>query len=906
MADDDALSAYLRTIPLLRGVPPEDVTRLARKAPPPRSFRPAAREAEPTVIYREGDASTALYVVLGDGAAREPASGEGRPVVQVSVEDDKLTTRVRLWRVYPGDYFGDFEFIGGSETGRFPLRLTKAVPLSACRVLEIPFKLLNDFIDEHPVLFRRLARDAVGRFQQTLEDALAGKVSDPDIALASWMVERARDFGIREGNHVRFRSAISQESIGRDLGVTRETISLRLNEWRRRGLMASGRGQQLVIRDMERVERIAALALERSRNEHRAAVDSVDAALAHGDNFRARNFALDVLSYFPGSVELKHRAALAVARCGATQEALGLLERFGFGRDATPEQLDRVVRAGIADPASPPKARTDDFDLEEINEQIAAAGDKDRVATLTEDILSLSPRLWKDLAFRPNGLDRKAAKEAYEGYRRAFAASGRTYSGVNAASLAVTLGLPKEADALVGDVLKKFPRRAATYWDCATKGEALLLRGDTAAAAECFATALACPDAFEGSIAATRLQLSRLAHSGVHGARDMLAALPNRPVAVFSGPAMSGKDMDAGAQDAATETLAVALREYIRARRIGHVHGGLRAGAEIIAAEAAMAEGAALHVVLPTPVDDYMAAAVLPGEPARSATATRTSAGARTWRERFDHCLSHAASLTLMAQKTPPARESDAAFVQAFRYAAGQTLARADALLAPCLSIAIGDGEPATMLHASQWTTSGHEVVRFPCGWDAPAAVPRAASPWRPIVLAWLLGADSAEGHLSARGVSETAIRDAEVGFAAAAGPDMFVLRRTLGGNRPQSALVAVAPDLEAALDLAERLRRIAWPQRIAAQVALDFGPVLGANGLPNEERLKDLDTGNGPLEAPDRLLLASASFTMEARLALGTTVSAVALGRVARLESAASAVQLLPSTEIYAVSRGA
>jgi hypothetical protein len=153
--------------------------------------------------------------------------------------------------------------------------------------------------------------------------------------------------------------------------------------------------------------------------------------------------------------------------------------------------------------------------------------------------------------------------------------------------------------------------------------------------------------------------------------------------------------------------------------------------------------------------------------------------------------------------------------------------------------------------------------------------------------------------------VSDRAIDAAEAKVKAAAGAKATVLRRLLGGNRPQAALVVVAQDTGSALDLAAKLAETTWAPGVTAQVTLDYGPVMaGAGGTPNEERLKDLDTGGGPLEAPEGLLLASAAFTMEARLALGPAMSVVALGRVARVEPSATAVQLLPSTEIYAVAR--
>jgi CRP-like cAMP-binding protein len=198
MTQADPIAAFLATTPLFRGVPLDAIARIAQRTPAPRLFRPQPREAAPA-IYKEGDSSKALFIVLDAPAAAQDAAPAqtGQPVVQVSVEDDKLTTRVRLWRVYPRDHFGELEYLAGTDARRFPTRLTKALALSACRVLEIPFPLLDQVVEEHPLVFRRLARDTIARFQQTLEDTLTAKVSDPDIALANWLVERARDFGIR-------------------------------------------------------------------------------------------------------------------------------------------------------------------------------------------------------------------------------------------------------------------------------------------------------------------------------------------------------------------------------------------------------------------------------------------------------------------------------------------------------------------------------------------------------------------------------------------------------------------------------------------------------------------------------------------------------------------------------------
>jgi DNA-binding Lrp family transcriptional regulator len=87
------------------------------------------------------------------------------------------------------------------------------------------------------------------------------------------------DIGIAEGNRVRFAQII-QEHIAADLGVSRETISRRLNEWERSGLLRTGaRSQQIEILDYQRISRLASLRLG-SRDALERSIDDIDAAIA--------------------------------------------------------------------------------------------------------------------------------------------------------------------------------------------------------------------------------------------------------------------------------------------------------------------------------------------------------------------------------------------------------------------------------------------------------------------------------------------------------------------------------------------------------------------------------------------------------------------------------------------------
>jgi DNA-binding transcriptional MocR family regulator len=177
--------------------------------------------------------------------------------------------------------------------------------------------------------------------------------SCPDLLLADWLVELSADIGIAEGNRVRFPRKIAQEHIAADLGVSRETISRRLNEWERSGLLRTGaRSQQIEILDYQRISRLASLRSARSRAALERTIDDIDAAIARRP-IRARNIGLDIMRYYPSSPELHHRTALAAARSGDAHGALELLARSGLPLAGSLGALEDAVRKARKNPFLP-------------------------------------------------------------------------------------------------------------------------------------------------------------------------------------------------------------------------------------------------------------------------------------------------------------------------------------------------------------------------------------------------------------------------------------------------------------------------------------------------------------------------------------------------------------------------
>ncbi len=299
------------------------------------------------------------------------------------------------------------------------------------------------------------------------------------------------------------------------------------------------------------------------------------AALARGDNLLAYDLAAAALDHAPGDARLAHTVVLALARAGATRRAEEQYEHLGL--------------------------------------VVAAAGTEDE--WLRSDLLALGGRLAKDRALDASGEERRRwAMTACERYASSGAAHG--YGDVNAATMAAVAGDLDRArhHARLALAAAVAPEEGAStdaadttqrYWRAATVAEACCVLGENARATTALleADALAAGDL--GAKATTRRQLLLLADAGFSDP-SLLDHLHMPGVVAFGGHRLAE-----GADD--TVDLATRVTAVVAEHHVGVAHGSLACGADVLWAEALLAAGAELHIVLPFDAGEFVATSVRPG-----------------------------------------------------------------------------------------------------------------------------------------------------------------------------------------------------------------------------------------------------------------------------------------------------
>lgn len=425
-------------------------------------------------------------------------------------------------------------------------------------------------------------------------------------------------------------------------------------------------------------------------------------------------------------------------------------------------------------------------------------------------VLSVRGRLYKDRALAASGSERQGFyRQAAEAYGKAGAIGGATYPLINAATLALLAGDSGQARRRAADVLARLDGGEAEpdtpYYTLATRAEALLLSGeaDAARAALIEAVALA-PRAWEDH-ASTLRQFALILEATGEDAAWLDALRPPRSLHFAGHMAL---DPDSGA-------VAEQVRAFLQAEGVGFGYGALAAGADIVIAEALLAHGAQLHLVLPAPVEVFRQASV----------ASRGDG----WGDRFDAVLARAETVQALGHPEDP--QHPLAVRLAEEVAMGQAVIQARALATEAVQLLILDGADAEGAAAGgsawmgeAWRASGRRgaVIAAPRT-VAPAALPEAPSATLAALLQIEVAAQPDGGLAEAARWAEAALWP--VATAIARGPAPLSPPSWRGG----SVLLAYATPLQAA----DALRAIAaaLPPEARHRIAGAYGLVVTPSG---------------------------------------------------------------------------
>jgi CRP-like cAMP-binding protein len=227
--DDQRALWYLKKIPLLQDLPADAMSRLAESV----EINEVRRRQ---VVYLPGDPGHSVYFVNG-----------GRVKISKVTRDGKeLTLAYRG----PGDLFGELAMVDGGP------REEMAEAMDNALLTEMERGDFEHLVQGHPLLGFRLAKLLTVR-RREIENKIENLVfKDVNAKLAELLLRLGSDYGVDDARGTLVALKITHQEMANLIGSTRETVSLTLSQFKRRGLIRT-EGRKVIISDREGLRALA-------------------------------------------------------------------------------------------------------------------------------------------------------------------------------------------------------------------------------------------------------------------------------------------------------------------------------------------------------------------------------------------------------------------------------------------------------------------------------------------------------------------------------------------------------------------------------------------------------------------------------------------------------------------------
>ncbi len=229
MQEDKRVLWYLKKVPLLAELSPEAVTNMAETV----EMREIRRRQ---VIYLPGDPGSAVFLVNG-----------GRVKVSKVTRDGKeLTLAYRG----PGEIFGEACLIDGGP------REEMAEAMENALVTEIQRPDFERLLQTQPMLGYRMTKVLAQR-RREVESKIENLVfKDVNSKLAELLLRLGTEYGVDDSRGTLVALKITHQEMANLIGSTRETVSLTLAQFKRKGLIQT-EGRKVIIADREGLRALA-------------------------------------------------------------------------------------------------------------------------------------------------------------------------------------------------------------------------------------------------------------------------------------------------------------------------------------------------------------------------------------------------------------------------------------------------------------------------------------------------------------------------------------------------------------------------------------------------------------------------------------------------------------------------
>lgn len=217
-----------KKVPIFGGLSNEEIQKVAK-------MTKHLRFIKGTTLLHEGEKSDTLFIV-----------NKGRVKVSKYTVNGKEQI---LYILSSGEFFGELHLFNSEEATNFSV-----TALEDTQVCMLTKSDIDRIMEANPEISLKLLKAVTKRLAHTENLAQNLATKDPEVRIASMILEFSQKFGRKKKEGVLIELPVTREEAASYVGVTRETISRKFSKFEDLGLISLSGNKHLFVRDQSALE----------------------------------------------------------------------------------------------------------------------------------------------------------------------------------------------------------------------------------------------------------------------------------------------------------------------------------------------------------------------------------------------------------------------------------------------------------------------------------------------------------------------------------------------------------------------------------------------------------------------------------------------------------------------------
>ncbi len=225
----DDLAELMTKLPLFEDINPENLDDVMSEI--------KLIEAEKDdYIFRSGDPAIHMYLIV-----------EGR----VKIYYNSIDGKEQIFYIYK-----DGDFVGGLNILEHTEYLYMGQALTDCRVIEIPRKTFDEHFLKNPTILIGILHKCFERIRWAEDLIQTLSTSNASMKTAALLLRLKNSIGVETEEGIKLELAMNREELGNYSGLTRETITRKLGEFKELGYIDLVGNKIIIIKDLDTLENL--------------------------------------------------------------------------------------------------------------------------------------------------------------------------------------------------------------------------------------------------------------------------------------------------------------------------------------------------------------------------------------------------------------------------------------------------------------------------------------------------------------------------------------------------------------------------------------------------------------------------------------------------------------------------